>query len=82
MGFLNISTVDIGGWEIPCCGGLSCALWGVQQHPGPLSTSGGSKTHKLCQTKMLPNTVKCPLGVELPPCENHGSRTWFQLLTQ
>lgn len=35
-GFLNLSTVNILGQIVLRCGGLSCALYNVWQHPWPL----------------------------------------------
>lgn len=33
VGFLNSGTIDILGWMLVHCGGLSYAFWAFYQHP-------------------------------------------------
>lgn len=72
---LTLSTIDTWGWRILCCGRLSCALWDVRQHLGPLATrcqqySGpqGCDNQKCLQT--LKNVT---WEAKLLPVENHWS---------
>ena len=47
--FLILSTMDIWGWIIVCCGGPSWALWNAEQHLSlhPLDASSAPGTPPL-----------------------------------
>lgn len=87
QGFSASVVLTFGGW-IVCCGGLSCALCVVQQHPQPLpsrcqqhpsSIDGNQKC-----LQILPNVLlgQHQSSLTPPPVENHCCRVicWGLLL--
>lgn len=78
--FLNLGSIDILGWIIPCCRGLACAFYKMFSHiPGlylvdvcsipfwqqlPLPSNCDNQKH-------FQALLNAPWGAQLPPFENH-----------
>lgn len=65
-GFVSLGTIDVIGWIILCCRGLSCALYMFSDIPGFYPLDADSNLPQLWHQKCLQTVWNVPWGTNLP----------------